>query len=188
MADELLKLGPYRWIVLRQTGDAMLLVTSGIIEQRAYHGSKVPVTWETCTVRRYLNEELWREAFSYNERQRVLLTCVENADNQWFNTPGGNETEDRLFLLSLAEVVTLFGDSGQLVGKNPRSKLFINDSFKQGRIAMRGATRAHWWLRSPGLRETCAADVFPGGAVHVGGHHVTNVAMGGIRPALWLRV
>ena len=42
---------------------------------------------------------------------------MENKDNQWQGTKGGNTTADKVFLLSLEEVVKCFGDSGDLKNK-----------------------------------------------------------------------
>ncbi|WP_454881947.1 DUF6273 domain-containing protein [Sphingobacterium detergens] len=45
----------------------LLIITNEIIEVQWYYNSFVDVTWENCTVRKYLNNELYN---SFNENYR----------------------------------------------------------------------------------------------------------------------
>jgi hypothetical protein len=178
--------GRYEWLVLELSSGNALIVTSGVLERgRIYHHERIETTWEHCTLRSYLNDEFYHR-FTEADRTRIRETEVANVSNPWFGTDGGNDTRDKIFLLSIEEVVRYFGDSGQLHGGNPGSKLFINDQYKTKRVARCDGRNTQWWLRSPGLRGNTAADVFAGGAIHVSGHHVNNTCTG-FRPALWLR-
>ena len=63
------------------------------------------------------------EAFRDEDRDRIIQVRNTNEKNQWFDTPGGNPVFDRIFLLSIAEVVEYFGDSGVLaLGAEDESK------------------------------------------------------------------
>jgi hypothetical protein len=173
------------WRVLDVRGDCALLIAGGIVERRPYNRDRTGVSWEDCTLRRWLDGDFFG-SFSRVEQERVVATRNVNAANPWFGTEGGADTTDRVFLLSLQEVVRYFGDSGQLADKNPDSKLFINDQYKSARKAVDAVGgSAWWWLRSPGLRKNTVAQVYNGGAIHVSGHFVDN-SLGGVRPALWL--
>jgi len=179
--------GRHEWRVLDVSGGNALMLTEHVIEQRAYDQEAKSVTWEQCSLRKYLNNEFFSDAFGPAEQGRILPTHLENEDNQWFGITGGNDTTDRIFLLSLAEVVSFFGDSGQLRDRNPKSKYFINDQYRMARIAKLDGATSWWWLRSPGLFGSNAAQVYTGGSIHVCGHRVGNV-YGGVRPALVLQL
>jgi hypothetical protein len=181
-----IQFGEYTWRVLDVQGDKALLLTEDVIEKRLYNEQYTDVTWENCTLRHYLNNEFYSK-FSSQEQARILPTINTNANNQWFNTRGGNDTTDKIFLLSIEEVVRYFGDSGQLKNKNPNSKYYINDKFNKERVATCGGWAWWWWLRSPGYGGYCAARVDADGGLYVFGSDVRGGG-GGVRPALWLNL
>ena len=188
--------GGYTWRVLDVQGDRALLLSEYVIGHRVYHHTTNElVTWEQSELRHWLNNEFFN-SFSTSDRVRIAQTYVVNNNNPWFDTPGGNNTHDRIFLLSLEEVVRHFGDSGQLAN-GLQGMLWIRDEFNDARIARSAvAWDTHWgsfspgdpswwWLRSPGIYGFRATDVSFVGFVNVIGLNVTY-AGGGVRPALWL--
>jgi len=168
-------------------GGNALILNENIIEFRAYHAGGQGTTWEYSSLRRYLNVEFF-DGFTQAERARIVETRNANADNQWHGTAGGRETADRIFLLSLEEVVQYFGDSGQLSRRPSDYTHIIDDSFNSMRIAgdLTGNI-SWWWLRSPGSVSFSAASVNSNGTVPVFGVIVIN-SYGGVRPALWLNL
>ena len=197
---DIIPFGAHDWRVLEIQDGKALLLSDRVIGRRAYSGSNAEVTWETCSLRRYLNGEFY-DSFSAEEKARIAETRLTNDDNPWYGTSGGNETSDRIFLLSLEEVVKYFGDSGDLKSRKgwywengPVLKdgqgYFINDQYNSARIARAANDEASgWWLRSPGVDSFDAVTVFYSGYVYVSGHydgiHRSN---GGVRPALWLNL
>lgn len=98
--------------------NSRILTDRVVIENMAYHHEFVDVTWETSSIRQYLNGDFFNN-FSQADRARIRETYVINNDNPWTfdgmgNTPGGANTTDRIFLLSIDEVLRYFGDSGIL--------------------------------------------------------------------------
>jgi len=178
-----IQFGGYNWHVLDVQENRALLLAKDIIEPHPYNTDKIDITWETCTLRRYLNGDFINR-FSEQEQMRILRTRNTNTSNLWFGTNGGNSTTDRVFLLSIEEVVKYFGDSGQLRNKNPNDDYLIDDPFNRERVAYYGNGTAWWWLRSPGYSGVYAAVIRQEGYLLLGGHDV-NVN-GGVRPALWL--
>jgi hypothetical protein len=176
-----------------------LIITDKIIGFRVYHNTWLSITWANCELRKYLNGDFY-DSFSEADRARIAETRNVNKNNQhWNNTPGGADTTDKIFLLSLEEVVEYFGDSGQLANM-PSDALYIDDSFNNARIAY--AAKAHtfswgetvsagtawnWWLRSPGGSPNIAAFVGSDGHVGVYGSYVVDASYG-LRPALWLNL
>jgi hypothetical protein len=107
---ERIAFGSYQWRVLTLQDDAVLLITDTVVELRWYHTQFADITWADCAVRSYLNHDFYH-TFRPDEQARILPVTNRNADNPWFRTPGGRDTVDRIFLLSLEEVCTYFGDS-----------------------------------------------------------------------------
>ena len=182
---DIIRFGGYQWLVLDIEGGRALVVSKDIVEQREYHTSWVNITWADCSLREYLNGEFYN-SFSSSDRARIVEVTNVNEDNQWFETNGGDDTQDRIFLLSLAEIVKYFGDSGQLANR-PSDALWINDEYKQNRIATFNGVAAWWWLRSPGDYSYCASLIDNAGNIYVYGGYVYPT-LGSVRPVLWLNL
>ena len=185
---KLIPFGKYNWYVLDEQEDRLLVITEKVIEKRSYHNPNCDTTWETCGMRKYLNEEFC-DSFSDTDRDRIIETENENNDNPWDNTNGGNSTSDRIFLLSISEVVKYFGDSGKLQTKQfgPKGEAWwFDDQYSSNRSAKYGSKNAWWWLRSPGYIGSHAAYIRTNGDVHIHGEGFKGNG-GGVRPVLWLR-
>ena len=211
-----IQFGGYDWYVLDKQDGKMLMLTEKVIEKRAYHSKEVAITWETSDMRKYLNGEFYH-SFKEADRERIIETVNENHDNSWYGTNGGNPTTDRIFLLSIEEVLKYFGDSGQIKTRYMYPNCdwckdeflpWLDDEYNINRRAVdeTGIVR-HWELRSPGSNERCVASVsgfcgdgFDQGAIFVSGNcelsedgHFQLDASGGltgdkgVRPALWLK-
>ena len=192
-------LGSNRWIVLDIKDGKALILTEGAIECRPYHVPGGTVAWETCTLRTYLNGEFYNK-FSNEDKARIIETNIINQNNQWFGTNGGITTNDKIFLLSLEEVVLYFGDSGQLADYSASPSIYaIDDDYNDYRVAYTmkelSYDTAHWnanvacvwWLRSPGDIDGTAAAVDADGWISLNGMYVSN-NYGCLRPALWLNL
>ncbi|MCL2108634.1 MAG: DUF6273 domain-containing protein [Oscillospiraceae bacterium] len=182
------KFGGYDWLVLDVQGDRMLIISVNILETRAYHAAGDSVTWEDSDIRAYLNGGFY-DSFSESNKAKIAEVTNKTPDNHWFGTAGGADTGDRIFLLSLDEVVKYFGDSGQLDNR-PSGATTIDDEYSAARTAYN--TRGMpwwWWLRTPGSFESDAVGVDGGedveGIISVSGSYV-SVDYGGVRPALWV--
>ena len=117
-----IKFGEYNWRVLDVQGDRAFIITETVIDDRKYHDEKnVSVTWEICSLRSYLNGEFYD---SFVEKDRIIPHNNTNPDNLWYGTKGGNDTIDKIFLLSLLEVDKYFGNSGDYSAKRNRCDLF----------------------------------------------------------------
>jgi len=192
---DIIKFGEHDWLVLDKREGASLIISEYITEQYKYHSATVPITWERCDLRSYLNGEFYN-SFGEADRNRIVKTVNANPDNPWYGTKGGKDTEDYIFALSLEEAVKYFGDSGDL--KNRRGWYwensefilkdgrggFINDSYNNRRVAKYEGENDWWWLRTPGENDYCAARVGYVGRIRVIGIYVNYKR--GIRPAMWI--
>jgi hypothetical protein len=185
-----IEFGKYEWHVLDVREDKALIITEDVVEQRQYHDKYTDITWETCDLRKYLNGEFLGKFDS----ERIATTINKNADNLWYGSNGGDDTQDKIFLLSLEEVDYYFGNSGDYTNKrrkdgNGKSKsdgYYLSNNYDSSRVAKNGKGEAcWWWLRSPGIHGIRAAGVGGGGRVRVSGSGVSYY-YGGVRPALCL--
>jgi hypothetical protein len=210
-SNRLVVIGEYLWRVLDvdKTNNKALLLSERITHAKPYNEEYAEITWENCTLRAWLNGRFLDESFTEEEREKIQDTTIDNADNKWYGTAGGNNIEDKIFLLSIAEVVQYFGDSGQLEKQPPitqfekkqkwpteypemypkRLSIYIDDQYNKARQAKLpdGETAGWWWLRSPGYNSLGAALVIRDGNVFVRGNYVLDARIsGGVRPAFWL--
>ncbi|HBN84117.1 MAG TPA: hypothetical protein DDZ89_09760 [Clostridiales bacterium] len=137
----------------------MLIITEKVIEKLPYHSKECEITWETCDMRGYLNGEFFN-TFNKTDQNRIIEVINKNPDNPWYGTRGGNDTFDRIFLLSIDEVLKYFGDSGQIKTRYMYPNCdwckdeflpWIDDRYNINRRAVDdNGVVWHWRLRSPG--------------------------------------
>lgn len=162
---------PVKWRVLSNTGGQLFLLSDQNLEVFQYHTDQENVTWETSTMRSWLNgynaskntggstgtdytnDNFLNTAFSANEQAAIAQTTVVNGPNTDYGTDGGNNTTDHIFLLSLAEVRSYFPDYLCF----STNTAYVANGGKLG-SGMNDANVADWWwLRSPGYDNTKAA-------------------------------
>jgi len=179
--------GGHDWRVLDVQEGRALIISDNILEKRAYNNNNTSATWGTCDLRKYLNGEFYNQ-FSAEEKARITETKTQNNPNPWFEIEGGKDTNDRIFLLNIEEVIKYFGDSGQLKNKDQENKYWIDDQYNSSRIAKYTDENASWWwLRSPGRSNDRAAYILDFGFIDLSGGFF-NRKDGGVRPALWLKL
>ena len=100
------------WLRLAVENDKTLLISMDVLEKRPYNDELKNVTWENCTLRKYLNGEFLDKLGVM--KSAIVDTCNSNPNNPWYGTAGGNATTDKVFLLSLDELVKYLGDNGDL--------------------------------------------------------------------------
>ena len=170
---------PIRWIVLRREEGRALLLSAYGLDAKPYNEKFEAVTWETCTLRRWLNREFFETAFTEDEKRRILLTKLQNEDDPRYQTPGGNDTEDRVFLLSVQEVEEYLPE--ELVRRKKATPNTVNLG------ALNGCNgNCWWWLRSSGDDPYTAAGVYGSGDIDDIGLYV-YVSKSGVCPALWIK-
>jgi serine/threonine protein kinase len=120
-----LPFGKYTWRVLDVRNGQVLLLSEEIIEKRRYHKKSKKITWKDCELRQYLNGS-FLQSFTKTEQTAIIEVVNVNSKNQWYGTKGGDNTTDKIFLLSIDEVLLYFGDSGQVIDR-PAGAYYIQD-------------------------------------------------------------
>ena len=175
------------WTVLDKDGMSLLLISKQALDCQQYNTSYTDVTWESCSLRKWMNGTFLNKAFNAEEQAQIQNTTVSADKNPEYNTNPGNATTDKVFLLSINEVEKYFNsDEARKCAPTAYAKAqgaYTSDSYKTAS----GAATCWWWLRSPGLYQNCAALVDDDGSVGYGGNYVFN-AYGAVRPALWINL
>ncbi len=147
---------PIRWRVIALEDGTACLMADRLLDCQPYDAKGGQVTWERSTVRSWLNGYPATEndagndytgkgfldmAFTGNEREAVLETRVENRANSRYGTDCGNDTNDRVFLLSNAEVF----ESEDAARNGFYAANGKDDPAKRFRSTMYAKCRGTWW-------------------------------------------
>ncbi|NBI63326.1 hypothetical protein D3Z38_09780 [Clostridiales bacterium] len=194
---------PIKWRVLSVNGDEALLLADKNLDAKPYNETYTDVTWETSTVRSWLNgyeasfnkdgkdytgDNFLGKAFTSGEREAIKEKTIQNPNNPEYGTEGGNDTTDKVFLLSLNQAMhPAYGFPDNT--NNTKTREAVNTAYTASRnsyMAGEGSING-WRLRSPGYHSGYAVGVGDGGDVHRDGAYVyTDV--NAIRPALCLNL
>ena len=196
---------PIKWRVLSVDGEDAFLIADKILDRQQYNDTHSSVTWETCTIRSWLNgygtgankdgkdyssNNFLIDAFAAGEQSAIRTTNVANNNNPKYDTEGGNGTSDKVYLLSLDEVNNPSYGLSSDYNKFDGSRRAKNTGYakEQGSLtSMEYAGSGYWWLRSPGYYSNDAAYVNINGYVRRYGYDVHDDDVG-VRPALHLNL
>jgi hypothetical protein len=189
------------WIVLDKKGEKLLILNKyGIKGTSVYNWADRDVTWSTCYLRWWLNNEYLFAAFSEEEMKNISDTRVKNANNPEYGTPGGSDTVDKVFLLSIEEANKYFADDAARILRTA-SHYNENRVEKNTEVAyphgqpittyqVSFVLKYCWWLRTPGNAGNTVAYVDYNGFVIESGMIVTGGDSGFdyivTRPAMWV--
>lgn len=183
---------PIEWLVLARDGNKALLISRYGLDAQPYNKYNASVTWETCTLRTWLNSTFYNKAFSSAEQVAILTTNVDNSKSQCYsgwNTSGGNNTQDKVFLLSYAEANKYFGEMtpGSMKSRvAPTAYAIAQKAYTYYRCKTDdGIDSGMWWLRSTGCNQQEAAIVYINGNLVQSQINKTNIC---VRPALWVNI
>lgn len=176
---------PIEWLVLDVQGNKSLLISRCALDSQPYDSAGADTTWQECSLRAWLNETFIDRAFTGSEQKGILTTAVDNGPGQGdsgYRTTGGNDTEDKIFLLSYAEAWKYFGDD-KARRCAPTEYAVSQGAQTNNNYKVDGKAACWWWLRSPGYYQCDTILVHYDGSRSYGGAFDSR---GGVRPALWV--
>jgi hypothetical protein len=154
---------PIMWRVLQNNGTELFLLSEHILDCKRYHGEYTAVTWRDCDLHVWLNDEFYNVAFNATEKEFIKTAhCTDNGESS-------PDTEDKVFLLNIAEVNTLTEQLGKgfrrargtefaKIKKADGCELYVMDkNVEMDYIREDGKTYgcSWWWLRNQGqLKDT----------------------------------
>ena len=168
------------WIVLDKKDGKALLMSKYTLDRQLYNTSDTSVTWETCTLRSWLNTNFYATAFNADQQSVIASTTLTNPDNPSYGTEGGNNTTDKVFLLSIDEAKQYFDSNS--------ARICMPTAYAKAQGAyVDSSGSSYWWLRSPGPHNAYAAYVGIDGSIRNYGSVVEdgNIA---VCPALWINL
>lgn len=168
------------WTVLAKDGTKILVVSKYALDCKQYNTSLTEVTWETCTLRKWLNSDFINVAFTADEKAMIPTVTVPADKNPNYRANPGNATQDQVFLLSITEANKYFSsDSARRC--EPTDYAVANGTY----VSSSSGGKCWWWLRSPSNAQNSAADVVNDGGGLGYGNRV-NCSFDAVRPALWI--
>lgn len=178
---------PIEWIPLEYREDGtVLLISREVIDCKEYDEDVTDwqQTWENCSLRKWLNDSFLKEAFSSEEQEKIQEVRNINADNATYETPGGNDTYDKVFLLSVDEFEKYCPENDFAY----RSSCLATKYAKARGVKVSRDYTCSWWLRTPGLNmygaPPSAVIVKPDGKINKRGEFMEICY--GVRPAIVL--
>ncbi len=204
---------PIEWEVLTVKNGKALVISKYILDSKPYNETWDNVTWEICTLRKWLNKDFYDSAFNDSEKNKIVNTKISNPDNKIDGTDGGKATKDNVFLLSVSEIQKYYKikkwnkdymrsylqalmtegtqyatDNGLFtytMTKADYNEYYNSEGYKKNCI---GRTCGDWWLRSPGSAGIAACDVRVDGLVGWGSCGGVASDITGVRPAMWIKL
>lgn len=112
---------PIEWLVLENDGESLFVLSKHVLDGQPYSNAYAeftwqpyPITWEHCYLRAWLNSSFLSTAFTAGEQARINTTLVDNTlpyeAYRFADEPmtGGNNTLDKVYILSYDEVLKYF--------------------------------------------------------------------------------
>lgn len=96
---------PIQWRVLQNKDGKLFILSDETVNSIQYHTSDTLVTWETCHMRSWLNSTFMNKAFDSAESTLFADTNISTPDTVEQGSVGGNDTVDKLFLLTYEDCV-----------------------------------------------------------------------------------
>ena len=178
---------PIEWRVLDVEGDRALVISEDILDDVQYGKAFAQMTYADCKIHNWLNKSFYNTAFNAEEKGRILTTMVRNPNNPYYDSVGGADTDDKVFLLSTEEAEKYFSsDTDRIAAVTSYSRkqgVHVSDDKRHPD----GRQAGYWWLRTPGMSNKLAAGVHRDGSVDYDGCNVDS-DNAGVRPAMWISI
>ena len=182
---------PIEWVVLAHQDGRTLLLSRYGLDGVWYNTDSVGVTWEDCSLRRWLNTDFYHTAFDDTEKDLIVQVTNENPDGTSFwenigrevySSIGGNDTQDNVFLLSLYEAQEYLG----LSGDGNADCTCTATAYANSRDTYSPGGKCWWWLRTPGEDQTSAAVIKDSGSALSEFVYHEYKQPPAVRPAIWV--
>lgn len=167
------------WEVLDIDDDKALLISKLALDCQMYNAADKDTTWETCSVRYWLNGTFYNATFTAEEKERIASVTVTADANPVYQTNAGNTTTDNIFLLSLTELNRYYSYDSERYCRATQYAV-AQDAY------VNPSTGGSWWLlRTPGISSAYTASVNSDGTIDYDGGKVAS-SRGVVRPAMWI--
>ncbi|MCR5661408.1 MAG: DUF6273 domain-containing protein [bacterium] len=100
---------PIEWLVLKNDGETALLLSKYALDCKPYHNKATEISWADCDLRKWLNGDFLRTAFTDEELGRISESKIESTawccTGIWCDDSGIRDcsAHDKVFCLSREE-------------------------------------------------------------------------------------
>lgn len=182
------------WLVLDKKDGKILVISRYGLDSvkfldKTEKASDEKVTWETSTLRTWLNTTFMSEAFTDEEKNKISETNIVAEDNEKYSVNAGSHTVDKMFLLSLPEADKYFKADGETASNNARKCRATAYAKKNGTwtVGAKNNFLSYWSLRTPGYDNNFVAYVDSDGRIHDAGLSFAYTHCS-VRPAMWISI
>lgn len=172
---------PIEWTVIDVADGKALLLSDKILEMVRFNEKYQDTCWACSLLRAWMNGEFYEKAFNDEEKAQIVATKIVTPDNEARGTKGGDDTEDKVFALSIEELEKYFPNAAD------RRAAATGRATEEGIYTYDETGYSIWWLRSPGYRQFAASRVGTGGQISDMIYDDIK-AHRGARPAIWVKV
>lgn len=178
------------WLVLDKSDDKLLVISRYALISAAYSG----YTWQSSAARTDLNSGFLHSAFTVEEQSQIASATVTADPNPSYNTNVGEDTNDKVFLLSIDEVNRYFSDDSSRI-------CFPTVAVSNETLWTGNMDESWWWLRTPGEDSQSTSFVTLSGSIYENGYDMSSSGWGKLyndgmhkssihtyRPAMWINI
>ena len=189
------------WVVLEVEEHKALLFSRHVLDAIPFNEKLRSVPWKKCTLRKWLNRDFYKTAFTAEERSLIVETPLKNKDFIYFFKPRNTDTVDKIFALSREEQSRYIHiESAQFAEPTPYARnkgikkidcIKVDESLYESSLKEHNISRdiigrsiACWWVRSNSDGWKTADRQWVVGVLGNGNCvYLTDV---GVRPALYV--
>ncbi len=168
-----------QWRILEKNETKCLVLSTYLTETRYRYDSSGEAVWESSDVREYLNNEYLNKAFDDSEKAFMLDTELVNSVSTGAGSIGGNNTIDKIFLLSEDEVLKYMPEEKlrRAIGRDIATNNYLG--------------YMSWMLRTPVFSENEYEQLIAGVGMKGNIYNTSEERFSvdseiGLRPAMWI--
>ncbi len=143
---------PIEWKVLAKENGRLLVISQNLLDCKPFHIKFESTSWAHSTLRKWMNGAFYDTAFNTEEKNRIPAVRVSIGKNVWDASAFGEDTMDKVFLLSVTQFKVYFGESWEEYRDKIRCEPTAYALYRQ-RLARKNDSRnvysGAWWLRTP---------------------------------------
>lgn len=186
-ADESDEKTAIKWRVLSVKDEEAVLMAEQCLDCLAYKESGeeleiFPATWETSSLRAWLNETFYKNAFNEAEQSAIKTTTVVNENNPLTGAEGGADTQDKLYLLSIAEAGREEYGFESGFDTESETRCAKATDYANGKFNHYEDNASYWWLRSQGSTQKHVATIGKQGEIEAKYGRFNDLLSIGVRP------
>ena len=168
------------WVVLEKSGDSLFVISRYALDGRVYDESYLGgITWDTCSLRRWLNNGFLNEAFSQTEQMRIEESTVDTVviSESW--SYGSRESKEKIFIISKEE-------ARQYLTEELKRCEATAYAAEQDVYISRFTGYCRWWTRTSVISRNEAEFIDSEGSLDSG--YSSTYSSNAVRPVMRIRI